>query len=50
MEKGIFKYYTKRGRKLFFRDSTGNKLSITLTEDVSKDKLGFYKKNVFLIS
>jgi hypothetical protein len=50
MLKGIFKYYTKRGNRFFFKSEKGHKLTITFTNNASKEEMEMYKKKVFLIS
>lgn len=50
MKTGIFKYYTKRGKRFFFKSEKGHKLEITFTGNASKEEMEMCKKKIFLIS
>lgn len=47
--KGVFKYYTQRGTRLFFRNSDNKKLQITLSDQLPKEEVDRYKKQIFIL-
>jgi hypothetical protein len=50
MLKGAFKYYTKRGKRFFFKSEKGHKLTITFTDNASKEEMEMCKNRVLLLS